>query len=160
MNGFSVIALINPKNSANVGGVMRATHCFRVAMVVLAGTRPKHYIKKIPADVTKEWKHVPVLQVEDPLWTVPYGAETVAVEIVDGATQLHDFNHPKRAYYLFGPEDGSIPNEILERCNHVVQIDTNHCMNLAVTVNVVLYDRSAKEARNGNGIIGCNSGTV
>ena len=151
MSGFSAVALVNPKNSENVGGVMRAAHCFGVSLVVLAGTRPKMYIKKIPADVTKTWRHTPIIQIDDPLWCVPYGAETVAVEIVEGATQLHDFPHPKRAYYLFGPEDGSIAEEILFQCKHKVQIDTRHCMNLAATVNVVLYDRLAKEKRNGNG---------
>jgi len=149
MNGFSVIALVEPKKSANVGGVMRAAHCFRVSMVVLAGNHPKLYIKKIPADTTKTWKHIPIIQVDDPLSVVPFGAESVAVEIIEGAKQLPEFRHPERAYYLFGPEDGSIPKEVLSQCTHTEQIDTRHCMNLAATVNVVLYDRLAKESRNG-----------
>ena len=150
MNGFSVIALVNPKKSANVGGVMRAAHCFRVSMVVLAGNRPKMYIKKIPADTVKTWKHIPILQIDDPLSIIPFGAELVAVEIVEGAKQLPEFRHPERAYYLFGPEDGSIPKEILLQCMHTVQIDTRHCMNLAATVNGVLYARLAKGVRNGS----------
>lgn len=152
MSGFAAIALVNPKKSANVGGVMRAAHCFRASLVVLAGSRPSNYIKKIPADVTKTWTHLPVLQVDDPVMVTPFGAELVAVEIVEGAKQLHDFKHPKRGYYLFGPEDGSISKDLLEKCTHKVQIDTRHCMNLAATVNVVLYDRLAKEKRNGNGV--------
>jgi tRNA(Leu) C34 or U34 (ribose-2'-O)-methylase TrmL len=161
MSGFAAIALVNPKKSANVGGVMRAAHCFRAALVVLAGSRPSNYIKRIPADTTKTWTHLPILQVDDPVAVTPFGAELVAVEIVEGAKQLHDFHHPKRGYYLFGPEDGSIPKDLLEKCPHKVQIDTRHCMNLAATVNVVLYDRLAKEMRNGNGNDGRrNSGTA
>lgn len=154
MSGFAAIALVNPKKSANVGGVMRAAHCFRASLVILAGSRPSFYLNRIPADTTKTWTHIPILQVDDLISVVPFGADLVAVEIVEGAKQLHTFTHPKRGYYIFGPEDGSIPKDILEECTHKVQIDTRHCMNLAATVNVVLYDRLAKEMRNGNGING------
>lgn len=151
MRGYSVIGLVEPKKSANVGGVMRAAHCFRAAMVVLGGTRPKLFIRKIPADVTKTWKHIPIVEAVNPLSVIPFDAETVAVEITEDAKDLSEFRHPERAYYLFGPEDGNISKEILEQCKYKVKIDTSHCMNLAATVNVVLYDRLAKEKRNGNG---------
>lgn len=68
----------------------------------------------------------------------------VAVELVEGATPLPHFIHPKNALYIFGPEDGSIEQEIVDQCDHVVYIPTVGCMNLAATVNVLLYDRLAK----------------
>lgn len=49
-----------------------------------------------------------------------------------------------RALYIFGPEDGSLDKEIRDWCEDVVYIPTTGCMNLAATVNVVLYDRLAK----------------
>lgn len=52
--------------------------------------------------------------------------------------------HPDRALYIFGPEDGSLDKEIRDWCEDVVYIPTTGCMNLAATVNVVLYDRMAK----------------
>ena len=58
-----------------------------------------------------------------------------------------DFIHPEQAYYIFGPEDGSLKSEILDRCDHVVYIPTIGCMNLAATVHVVLYDRMSKSGR-------------
>lgn len=41
-------------------------------------------------------------------------------------------------------EDGTLREKILSRCRDRVMIPTNGCMNLAATVNVVLYDRTAK----------------
>lgn len=37
--------------------------------------------------------------------------------------------------------------ELVERIKNVVYIPTRGCMNLAATVNVLLYDRPAKESR-------------
>ena len=96
-------------------------------------------------------KIVFLLSHANPLSVIPFDAETVAVEITEDAKDLSEFRHPERAYYLFGPEDGNISKEIMEQCKYKVKIDTSHCMNLAATVNVVLYDRLAKEKRNGNG---------
>ena len=68
----------------------------------------------------------------------------VAVELVEGATPLPNFRHPENALYIFGPEDGSIEQEIVDQCDYVVYIPTVGCMNLAATVNVLLYDCLAK----------------
>ncbi|MDP2285217.1 MAG: TrmH family RNA methyltransferase, partial [Pseudohongiella sp.] len=59
---------------------------------------------------------------------------------------LIEFTHPQNALYIFGPEDGSIPQAIVDQADFVVFVPTIGCMNLAATVNVVLYDRLAKSA--------------
>jgi tRNA(Leu) C34 or U34 (ribose-2'-O)-methylase TrmL len=48
--------------------------------------------------------------------------------------------------YVFGPEDGTISQAVIDKADAVVYIPTNGCMNLAATVNVLLYDRLAKSA--------------
>ena len=75
---------------------------------------------------------------------IPYGAVPVAVDLIDGAIPLPDYAHPERAFYVFGPEDGTLGSSITNWCKDVIYIPTRHCMNLAATVNVVLYDRMAK----------------
>ena len=72
----------------------------------------------------------------------------VAVEFCAWATPLPTFKHPERAFYIFGPEQGSLEREtnLLSACEHTVFIPTRHCMNLAAAVQVVLYDRMAKDA--------------
>ena len=74
----------------------------------------------------------------------PYNCPMVVIEILDGAIPLPAFNHPERAIYVFGPEDGSVPTRIVAKSQYIVSVPTRQCMNLAATVNVVLYDRLAK----------------
>src|SRR5690606_30290164 len=69
----------------------------------------------------------------------------VAVDLLEGATPLCEYTHPERAFYIFGPEDGTLGKAVTSWCRDVVYIPTNYCMNLAATVNVVLYDRLAKQ---------------
>lgn len=75
---------------------------------------------------------------------VPYGSIPVAVDLVDGALPLPRFTHPQSAFYIFGPEDGTLSRRIVKACAHAVMVPTAFCMNLAATVNVVLYDRAVK----------------
>ena len=142
MRGYSAIGLYNPKKEPNLGGVFRAAHCYGSSLVVISGKRPR--LIRFTADTTKAWKHLPVVWTEDLLSCVPVGVDIVGVELKDGAKPLPEFNHPERGFYIFGPEDGSIPDELWQHCTRKVMIPTKYCMNLAATVNVVLYDRLAK----------------
>lgn len=140
MRGYSAVGIINPKSEPNVGGALRAAHCYDAALVVMQGCR----VRRQPSDTTKMARHVPLIQVEDIFSVVPEGCSTVAIEFIKDSTPLCGFIHPERAFYIFGPEDGNVPEEIVNRCDHVVFVPTSYCMNLAATVNVVLYDRLAK----------------
>ena len=142
MRGFSAIGLYGTKYTVNEGGVLRAASCFGAKLIVLAAPR----FKKSSADTTNAYKHIPVIR-GDPWKLIPINCVPVAVEVVDGCRWLSDFTHPRQAMYLFGPEDGSLPKKVIERCNYIVRIPSIHCLNLAAAVNVVLYDRTAKEER-------------
>lgn len=138
--GFAAIGLDRPKDKANLGGVLRAAQCYGASMVAVSGDR----MGKYATDTQKAYRHMPCLNVDDLMATVPYGAVPVVVEINSRAKSLTKFTHPEQAFYIFGPEDGSVKQDIVDRCPLVVSIPTNGCMNLAATVNVVLYDRMAK----------------
>ena len=142
----SYIGLVNPKNPVNVGMIMRAAGCYEADAVFYSGVRFSR-AQKFAADTKNANKKIALVEVENLLDEIPAGAELVAVELIEGATPLMDFVHPDNAYYLFGPEDGSIKKELLDHCKHVVYIPTIGCMNLAATVHVVLYDRMAKSGR-------------
>jgi tRNA C32,U32 (ribose-2'-O)-methylase TrmJ len=73
----------------------------------------------------------------------------VAVELRRGAELLPAFEHPERALYVFGPEDGNLTSAVLARCHRVVAIPTRHCVNLAAAVYLVLYDRMVKRQAGG-----------
>lgn len=141
--GFAAIGLHHPKDAANVGGVMRAAGCYGASLVAIQGAR----YSKAPTDVGQFFRHRPVLHVEHLRDAIPFGAVPVAIELVDGARPLHTYTHPASAFYVFGPEDGTLGREVLSWCRDVVYVPTAHCMNLAACVNVVLYDRAAKTLR-------------
>lgn len=141
--GFAAIGLDRCKDTANLGGVLRAAQCYGAAMVAISGGR----MGKYATDTAKAYRHIPCLQVEDLLAANPFGAVPVIVELCDRAKPLQQFSHPQSAFYIFGPEDGSVRKDILDRIERVVFVPMNGCMNLAAAVNVVLYDRLAKMNR-------------
>ena len=139
----AVIGLIDPKSPTNVGGVMRAAGCYRANAVLYSGTR---YLRaaRFNTDTHGAVRDIPLTGVASLLEHIPEDVKVVCVELVEGATPLPQYRHPDRAFYIFGPEDGTIAQEIIDRADDVVYVPTHGCMNLAATVNVVLYDRMAK----------------
>ena len=103
--------------------------------------------KEFVTDTKKVHQKIPLIGIDDLKKILPLGCIPVAVELVEGARPLPEYTHPDRALYIFGPEDGSLDKEIRDWCEDVVYIPTTGCMNLAATVNVVLYDRMAKIGR-------------
>jgi len=142
MRGFSCVGLQNPKNDINVGRVLRACGNFKVAMLVTAGKRNKY--RKVSADTMKAYRTIPFLQVDDLHSIIPYDCVPIAVDLTDGAVSIFNFAHPERAFYIFGPEDGTLGKDITDWCASTICIPTNRCMNLAATVHIVLYDRMLK----------------
>jgi tRNA(Leu) C34 or U34 (ribose-2'-O)-methylase TrmL len=143
MRGYSCIGLINPKTPANVGSVMRAAGCYGATSVFYTGRRYSK-AKQFVTDPQKRYRHIPLIGVEDLHEIIPFDCVPVAVDLIDGAKPLHEYKHPVRAFYIFGPEDGTIGKNIVSWCRDVIYIPTNGCMNLAATVNVVLYDRMSR----------------
>ena len=138
--GFAAIGLSNPKTPSNVGSVLRAAHCFGASMVATTGRR----YTKSATDVTKGFRHIPLLNVDDLRAVIPHGAVPVAVDLVDRARPMASYQHPESAFYVFGPEDGTLGAGVLDWCRDVIYIPTAFCLNLAGAVNVVLYDRQSK----------------
>lgn len=142
------IGLVNPKTPVNVGGIMRAAGCYRVDSVFYTGKRYELAAKSGDAqydvDTKDAAKTIPLTGVTSLLESVPEGAKIVCVDLVVGATPLPEFVHPENAFYIFGPEDGTIPQELIDAAHAVVYVPTVGCMNLAASVNVLLYDRLAK----------------
>ena len=137
------IGLINPKSPTNVGAVMRAAGCYRVGSVFYTGER---YVRaaRFNTDTQNVSREIPLAGVTCLLECIPANTKIVCVEFVEGATLLTEYQHPNKAFYIFGPEDGTIDQEIIDRADAVVYVPTIGCMNLAASVNVVLYDRMAK----------------
>ena len=86
---------------------------------------------------------------DKPLDLFEKGITPVAVEVVENSEPLNDFVHPERAVYMFGPEDGSIPQVYRALAHRFVSIPAYHCFNLSVAVGIVLADRLCKRINAG-----------
>lgn len=138
-----LIGLVNPKSPANVGAVMRAAGCYQATAIRYTGERFDR-AARYRTDTKNVQRKIPLTGVDCLYEALPADVKVVCVEFAEGATSLPDFVHPERALYVFGPEDGSIPQHVVDRADHVVYVPTVGCMNLAASVNVLLYDRLSK----------------
>jgi len=138
--GYTGIGLHNPKNSFNIGGVIRAAYIYNASFVSITGKR----YKKTVTDTTKGYRHIPLFQVDNLKSIIPYDCIPIAVDLIKGAIPLPKYQHPQRAFYIFGAEDATLGINTINWCRDIIYIPTKHCMNLAACVNVVLYDRLSK----------------
>lgn len=141
--GYAAIGLSQPKTPANIGGVLRAAGCYGAALVAVSGCRYQHH----GTDTQKAHRHIPLITGESLHDMIPFDCVPVAVDLIEGARSIVEYVHPERAFYVFGPEDGTLGRSVLEWCRDTIYIPTLYCMNLAACVNVVLYDRLAKSLR-------------
>jgi len=141
------IALINPKFSHNVGAALRAASCFGAKQVWWTGNRVRLDDKKrLPREERmKGYKDVELRQFDQVFDMFDKDVIPVAIELRKNSEALQTFEHPEKALYVFGPEDGSLSGTQLSRCHRFVVIPTKHCVNLAAAVYLVLYDRFTKE---------------
>jgi len=140
---YACIGLQNPKSPENVGSVMRAAGCYGVNSVFYTGTR-YDTAKPFYTDTQKIYEELPLIGVDDLKTIIPVGCVPVAVDLIEGAKPLPTYKHPARAFYIFGPEDGTLKKDITDFCSDTIYVPTEGCMNLAAAVNVILYDRLAK----------------
>lgn len=150
--------LIEPKYAHNLAAAIRACSCFGVQTLLWTGQRfafeagdrlPREERMKGYADVrvrncTRPFDVLAGSSVTPIAHLHARGGSPVCVELTRGATPLDVFVHPARAVYLFGPEDGHVPQSYRALCHHFVYIPSRHCLNLAAALNVVLYDRAQK----------------
>lgn len=137
------IGLSNPKSPTNVGLIMRAAGCFQVSSVFYTG---KRYDRAAPfnTDTQNASLSIPLTWVPNLPGDIDDDTQVVCVELVEGAIPLPAYQHPRKALYIFGPEDGTIDQKVIDRADSVVFIPTIGSLNLAAAVNVMLYDRLAK----------------
>jgi len=148
------IGLSNPKSPTNVGAVLRAAGCFQADSILYTGVRYDR-AAAFCTDTQNLSKSIPLTGVNCFLESAPENAKIVVIELAENAISLADFKHPENAFYIFGPEDGTVKQKVVNQADSVVYIPTVGCLNLAATVNIVLYDRLAKsnKVEEGNELI-------
>lgn len=145
-DGYCEVVLDRGRNTINLGTIWRTCGNMGVAATGQIGQR----YQRQSSDTIDTWRtrpHRVYLDAEEWYQTLPYAAQTVAVELTEDAQSLVDFEHPKQAVYVFGPEDGSVSDSVLTKCQFKVQIPMagpGNCLNQAQAVAMVLWDRRLK----------------
>jgi tRNA(Leu) C34 or U34 (ribose-2'-O)-methylase TrmL len=136
------VVLINPKFSHNVGAAIRACSCFGVQSMLWTGNRidVSKYTRLPREERMKGYKDVRFMNCQRPLEQLQR-VVPVCVEVFESSEPLTTFEHPENAVYVFGPEDGSVPQVIRRLCHRFVHIPAHFCLNLSGAVNVVLAHR-------------------
>lgn len=138
--GYCGIGIFGSKTATNVGTLWRSAANMGAAFIFTVGRR----FPQQASDTVKAWKHVPYFEVDaiDKL-PIPRGCQLIAVEQDPAAVPLADFIHPERAVYILGAEDAGLPRRILNRAHAIVEIPSDHCLNVAVagSIRAVRPDR-------------------
>jgi len=142
------VVLVDPKFPHNVGSAVRAASCYGLGQVWFTGDRVQLVGERrfrLPREERmRGYQDVELRHSDRPFDAFDSTAVPVAVELRRNAESLISFEHPERAVYVFGPEDGSLDRAVLTVCHRFVVIPTRHCTNLSAAVYTVLYDRHAK----------------
>ena len=138
--GYSCIGLFNPKNAVNVGSIIRLCGNYSVSTLFYTGNR----YKSTCTDTMNMSRHIPIIHTNNLHDCIPFDCIPIAIDLVPKAESLYSFQHPERAFYIFGQEDGTLGKQILDWCKYKIYIPTNRCLNLSNAVATVLYDRAMK----------------
>jgi tRNA G18 (ribose-2'-O)-methylase SpoU len=138
--GYFGIGAERVSKALNLGNLMRSAHGFGASFTFTIGAT--YQALEARADTSKGAQHLPHYD-----WAsvkelaLPAGCRLVGIELLETAIDLPSFHHPRQAAYVLGPERGSLSPALVERCDYLVRIPTNFCINLAMAGAVVMYDR-------------------
>lgn len=95
------------------------------------------YHIKTEENIGTLWKsaYIYISSVQDDCWLVGIKQSGYSLD-------LKIFHHPERCIYLLGAEDHGLSQDIMDKCQRIVHIDTSMCLNVAVAGSIVMYDRA------------------
>ena len=143
MRGYYGIGVECLKNKLNYGTLFRTAMIFETNFIFLIGRR----FRKQSSDTSHSWKYMPLYEYadfQDFNQHRPYDCQLVGIEITDNAISIENYKHPERAIYLLGGEDCGLSAGAMNKCNDIVKIPGNYCLNVSVAGSIVLYDRIVK----------------
>lgn len=141
MRGYFGVGVEGISKAMNVGSIFRTAHAFGAGFVFTVdacyalgeGGR---------ADTSSALEHTPFYEFPDiGSMVLPEKCSLVGVELIEDSIELPSFRHPSRAAYILGPERNSLSPQMVERCDFVVKIPMQFCVNVGVAAAIVMYDR-------------------
>ncbi|TVR82471.1 MAG: TrmH family RNA methyltransferase [Rhodospirillales bacterium] len=141
MRGYFGIGMEGVSKAMNAGSLFRTAHAFGASFVfTVAAAYARAESGK--ADTSRTEAQVPFYAFPDPdSLVLPHGCALVGVELLDEATELPRFRHPRCAAYVLGPERGVLSPGLAARCRHLVRIPTRFSVNVGIAGAILMYDR-------------------
>jgi tRNA G18 (ribose-2'-O)-methylase SpoU len=130
--GYFGIGVEGISKPMNVGNLLRSAHSFGASFFFTVNPVVDLEAMK-GSDTSDAFGHIPFYTFEKPADLIlPQKTSLVAVELVEGATDLPSFRHPQQAVYVLGPEMGSVSPEMQARCDYTIKIPMKFCVNVGV----------------------------
>jgi len=149
MSGYFGIGVEGLSKPMNAGSLFRTANAFGASFVFTIGAT-YHLAHGQRADTSRAVRSLPHYDWADlSALVLPRGCPLIGVELLEEACELPRFRHPVRAAYVLGPERGSVSPDLMARCDEVIQIPTQFCVNVAIAGALVMYDRLISTARFG-----------
>jgi len=144
-----IIVLDNVRSQSNVGSVFRSADAFLTEGIYLCGitaTPPHPEIRKTALGATESvaWKYF--RKTSEAIGELrSQGYRIIGIEQAQGAVALSEFEVKENTRYalVFGHEVNGVDQEVLDECDHVIEIPqfgTKHSFNIAVSVGIVLWE--------------------
>lgn len=142
--GYFEIGIYHPKTDINVGTLWRSAFQLGAQGIFTIGRR----YKRQASDTVNAMLQIPLRHyetIEDFLKNRPINACLIGVEM--GGRQIESFVHPKQAIYLLGAEDYGLPQEIMDKCKHIVSLGSCRTLsyNVSVAGSIIMYNRFQQE---------------
>jgi tRNA G18 (ribose-2'-O)-methylase SpoU len=138
--GFFEIGVFHPKTEENIGTLWRTAYQLGASGVFTIGRR----YRRQASDTPYSSKHIPLRHFDtfDEFDAArPYNCPLIGIEM--GGRPLSQMVHPMQATYLLGSEDSGIPQCVLNKCQHIVSLESVRMAsyNVAVAGSLVMYHR-------------------
>lgn len=141
--GYFGIGIEHHLSDHNIGTLWRSAYNLGASFIFTIGRK----YKKQSSDTRKAYRSIPLFQYddfEDFYNSFPKDCRLVGIEITDNSEDVTEFKHPERCVYLLGSEGQGLTQEAMEHCHFIVEIPTKHCINVAMSGTIVMYDRLTK----------------
>ena len=141
MRGYFGIGVEGISKAMNVGSIFRTAHAFDAGFVFTVGATYS-VSEGGRADTSNTLNHTPFYEFPNlGSLVLPEKCSLVGIELIEDSIDLPSFRHPARAAYVLGPERNSLSPEMVDRCEFVVKIPMQFCVNVSVAAAIIMYDR-------------------
>ncbi len=147
MRGYFGIGVERISKTMNMGNLFRSAHAFGASFVFTVAANYERE-EGAKSDTSDAMGQLPFYSFPDAAsLALPDECRLIGVELMDRSVELPSFRHPPMAAYILGPERGELSPDLAARCDWVIKIPTQFCVNVGIAGAIVMYDRLISTGR-------------